>query len=87
MLLRHTIGSTLLSLADVITKAKAEEQARLTQAKITSPHQAGVSARRARKSVQHGGKHANSARKGMFDLSAGKVRKIINQPAHLINLQ
>ena len=41
------VGSTLLSLGEVITKAEAEEQAKLTQAKIMSPHQAGVSTRRA----------------------------------------
>ena len=41
------VGSTLLSLGEVITKAEAEEQAKLTQAKIMSPHQASVSTRRA----------------------------------------
>ena len=41
------VGSILLSFGEVITKAEAEEQAKLTQAKIMSPHRAGVSTRRA----------------------------------------
>ena len=39
------VDSTLLPLSEVITKAEAEEQAKLTQAKIMSPHRAGVSTR------------------------------------------
>jgi hypothetical protein len=40
-------SATLLPLNDVIIKAEAEEQAKLTQAKITSTHQVDVTARHA----------------------------------------
>ena len=114
------VGSTFLSFGDIITKAEAKEQARLTQAKIMSPHRVGVSTRHAmaykagvhekqvdallscnycgitgqargkaemyaRNSVQHRGKHANSAeRRDTFNLYASKVISRINQSPHLI---